>query len=93
MNLLLRIEGEQEAYLRFARDFAVPFTNNQAERDLREVKLRRKVSGCLRTVKGLETFKAICSYLPTAARQERASLVVLREPFEGRVWISPLATG
>ncbi|WP_146211203.1 IS66 family transposase [Quadrisphaera granulorum] len=92
VNLLLRIEGEQKAYLRFARDFAVPFTNNQAERDLRGVKLRQKISGCLRTVKGAEVFVAIRSYLLTAQRQGRASLVVLRELFEGRVWIPQLAT-
>ncbi|WP_109775311.1 IS66 family transposase [Quadrisphaera granulorum] len=92
VNLLLRIEREREAYLRFAVDLTVPFTNNQAERDLRGVRLREKVSGCLRTLKGAEVFVAIRSYLLTAQRQGRASLEVLRELFTGRVWIPELAT-
>ena len=47
-NLALRLQKRREAVLRFLTDVAVPYTNNQAERDLRMMKLRMKISGCFR---------------------------------------------
>jgi transposase len=53
--------------LRFATDLTVPFTNNEAERTLRPVKIQQRTSGgCWRTVQGLADFAIVHSYLDTA---------------------------
>ena len=55
--------------LRFLYDFAVPFTNNQAERDLRMTKLKMKISGGFRTLTGTRTFARLRSLIATARKQ------------------------
>ena len=64
-------------YLRFARDLRVPLDNNEAERVIRMSKLRIKVSGCMRSMAGAETFCTIRSYLATAARHGISALDAL----------------
>ena len=62
------MSAREADYLRFASDLRVPFDNNPAEQVIRMSKLRIKVSGCMRSMTGAETFCAIRSYLATAAR-------------------------
>jgi len=59
--LATRMRDRADDYLRFARDLQVPFDNNQAEQVIRMSKLRIKVSGCMRSMAGAETFCAIRS--------------------------------
>src|SRR3954453_4981669 len=82
-----RLRRRLEDYLRFATDPRVPFDNNQAERDIRMVKIKQKVSGRLRTLTGAQDFAAMRSYLSTAAKHGRRPFDVLTELTSGNVWI------
>ncbi|NIR47026.1 MAG: IS66 family transposase [Aliifodinibius sp.] len=68
-NLLLRLQTHQDAVLLFLSDPQVPFTNNQAERDLRMMKCKQKISGGFRTVRGAEVFARIRGFISTARKQ------------------------
>jgi transposase len=85
--LARRIRRRLDDYLLFATDLCIPFDNNAAERDLRMVKIKQKVSGCLRTLAGAQDFAAMRSYLSTAAKHGRRPFDVLTELTSGNVWI------
>jgi transposase len=68
-NLLLRLAPRKNDTLRFLRDTTVPFTNNQAERDARMMKLRQKISGGFRSFQGAMDFALIRSFFSTANKQ------------------------
>lgn len=70
-NLLARIIRYEDAVLRFMNDIRVPFTNNQAERDLRMAKVRQKVSGCFRSFEGAKIYARLRSYVSTVKKQGR----------------------
>jgi len=68
-NLLLRLATRKQDTLRFLHDPTVPFTNNQAERDGRMMKLRQKISGGFRSAEGAVEFALIRSLFSTAKKQ------------------------
>jgi len=85
--LARRLLDRQDDYLRFTRDWRVPPDNNGSERDIRMIKLRQKVSGCLRTLTGARQFCAIRSYVSTAAKHGRSFFDTLVMLAEGRPWM------
>lgn len=85
--LARRIRDRLPDYLRFTTDFTVPFDNNPAEREIRMVKLRQKISGTMRTLTGAQHFAAIRSYTATAAKHDIPLLDALTQLTSGKPWI------
>ena len=83
MKLLRRLKEYKKEHLLFLFDFNVPFDNNQAERDLRMIKAKAKISGCFRSEDGISTFAKIKSYTSTLKKNKRNIYQGIHLAFEG----------
>jgi transposase len=92
VNLLDRLDSHRDEVLRYAADLRVPFTNNGSERDVRPMKIRLKVAGCLRTMPGADALCRLRSYLSTARKQGQSAFAVLRMLHDRDPWLPAIAT-
>lgn len=90
-NLATAFATHRKAILRYMYDLDVGFTNNQAERDLRPVKIHRKISSCFRSTAGAERFAHVRSYLSTTRKHDIGALDALTRLFDGDPWMPPQA--
>lgn len=86
-RLLQRLRDRHAEVLRFAFDLRVPFTNNQAERDLRMTKTQLKLTGGWRTRTGATAWLTMRSYISTARKNGLHILTALRNTLTGHPWL------
>jgi len=90
-NLLERLERYEEEVLRFTREHEVPFTNNLAERDIRPLKTKLKVSGCFRTLQGARHYARIKSFCSTAKKHGLSAYEELLNAWRGESFLRSYA--
>ena len=83
LNLICRLENYKASVCLFIRNLRVPFDNNQAERDLRMIKVKTKVSGCFRSEEGAQEYLTIMSYIGTAHKHGINAFTAIREALNG----------
>jgi transposase len=88
--LIDRMRGCATEIWRFTHDFTVPFDNNQAERDIRMIKVQIKISGGWRTETGARHWLHIREYISTAAKHGIHILTALHDAITGSPWLPPL---
>ncbi|SMB78068.1 IS66 family transposase [Deinococcus hopiensis] len=91
-NLALRCQKHRDKVLRFLYEEGVPFDNNQAERDLRMVCVKRKISGGFRSATGGKNFCRIRSYLSTLQKQGLSIYTGLVSIFQNQILLPHLSS-
>ena len=91
-NLLNRLRKYQAGILEYAFRAAVPFTNNQAERDVRNVKVKQKISNSFRKREGAQDNARIQGFISTLRKQEMNVFQELVNVFKGKDVSFPLAS-
>lgn len=87
ISLLDRMHNNEEATLRFLHNPDVPWSNNQAEQDIRPMKTLIKIIGGFRTEDGAQEFCTIRSYLSTTTKNGVCPFEALSKAFAGHPWM------
>ena len=83
LNLICSLVNDKASVCLFIKNLCVPFDNNQAERDLRMVKVKTKVSGCFRSEEGAQEYLTIMSYIGCANKHHINAFTAIREALNG----------
>ena len=83
LALVERLANYKVSVCLFIHNFNVPFDNNQAERDLRMIKVKTKVSGCFRTEEGARDYLKIMSYIGTAHKRGHNAYQAIKNAISG----------
>ena len=83
LALVERLANYKASVCLFIHNFSVPFDNNQAERDLRMIKVKTKVSGCFRSEEGARDYLKIMSYVGTAHKQGYNAYEAIKNAISG----------
>ncbi len=86
-NLLDRFVGYKDDILRFMHDFDVPFENNQAERDVRMMKVQQKIPGTFRSDQGARSFCRIRGYISTVKKNKISVIDAIGAVFDGKPFV------
>lgn len=89
-NMLNRLSEHRHEVLAFMEDYRIDFDNNQAERDLRMVKVKQKISGVFRSSKGADMFCRIRGYISTARKNSVSAFSAITGVFHGKPYIPEL---
>jgi len=84
LRLIHVFRDKKEEILLFLKNKAIPFDNNLAERDLRMIKLKQKISGCFRSKYGAEIFCGIRSYISTIRKQGYLVWKAIKQALTGK---------
>ena len=82
-RLAFALEKHKYLFLKFIKQPQVPFDNNQAERDLRMIKVKQKVSGCFRSPAHAQYFATIRGYISTVKKNKEKVLDSVQKTFLG----------
>jgi len=90
-NLLDRFIGYKDDILRFIHDFDVPFENNQAERDVRMMKVQQKISGTFRSTQGADSFCRIRGYISSVKKNKLSVIDAIQDALGGKPFFPNIA--
>jgi len=92
-RLAFGLEKHKYLFLRFIKQPQVPFDNNQAERDLRMIKVKQKVSGCFRSQTHAQYFATIRGYISTIKKNKEKVLDNIQKAFLKKPYLPTLSNG